>query len=250
MNVKMFLSNLSRQTAFRFLSPHDQLIIKNLKLEPNDLFVDVGAFQGWYSECALKRGIKTVVFEANKETYKQLRKNLSKYNALILNKAVGDKNGEVSFFESSRPEVSSLNKNWFFEHSNTHTSTFKETRVEMVTLDSFFPTETIGMLKIDVEGFEKQVLKGASNLLKSGRVKNILTEWNYGDSEVFLPLLEDYQPFKVMKHGHLDLVSLSRHEIETMNLDAHYCSNILFVGKNFDTIRRRKTLIPEEWSLS
>jgi len=49
--------------------------------------------------------------------------------------------------------------------------------IEVTTLDEFLPEGTkIGLLKIDVEGHEFQVLKGATRLLEQGRIRDIIFE--------------------------------------------------------------------------
>ena len=69
------------------------------------------------------------------------------------------------------------------ESSLTHSTVMKAGRskamsVECATLDSLFPTETIDLLKIDVEGAELQVLKGAERMLSERRVRDIILEYN------------------------------------------------------------------------
>lgn len=48
--------------------------------------------------------------------------------------------------------------------------------VESSTLDEIFPSQEIGVMKIDVEGHEHQVVKGAINLLKEGRIRDCVFE--------------------------------------------------------------------------
>jgi FkbM family methyltransferase len=48
--------------------------------------------------------------------------------------------------------------------------------VKVEALDDLFPTETFALLKIDVEGFETQVVAGAERLLRDGRVANVIYE--------------------------------------------------------------------------
>ena len=53
--------------------------------------------------------------------------------------------------------------------------------VSITTLDSFFADldiAQIDLLKIDVEGFEPDVVRGADRLLRSGRISSILCEFN------------------------------------------------------------------------
>ena len=42
--------------------------------------------------------------------------------------------------------------------------------IEAETLDRLFPTERIGVLKLDLEGAERAALEGAERLLKEGRI--------------------------------------------------------------------------------
>ena len=46
----------------------------------------------------------------------------------------------------------------------------------METLDGLFPSDEFALLKIDVEGFEPNVLRGANNLLCSRRVRHVIYE--------------------------------------------------------------------------
>lgn len=56
-------------------------------------------------------------------------------------------------------------------------------KISGVTLDSCFPIEEIGLLKIDVEGHEVEVLRGASEILRSKRVRDIAYEWRDFDDD-------------------------------------------------------------------
>lgn len=62
-------------------------------------------------------------------------------------------------------------------------------RVPTVTLDDEFRGETIDFLKVDVQGAEANVLRGARNLVDSGGVKVLYLEW-FGDEEVLRLLPE------------------------------------------------------------
>jgi FkbM family methyltransferase len=52
--------------------------------------------------------------------------------------------------------------------------------VEVARLDDILPAEVreIDVLKIDVEGFEEQVLRGSRAILESGRVRNLMIEYS------------------------------------------------------------------------
>ena len=55
--------------------------------------------------------------------------------------------------------------------------------VETTTIDAEFPRETIGFMKIDVQGAETQVLRGAEAALATGRIRLLYIEWS-GEKEV------------------------------------------------------------------
>jgi len=51
-----------------------------------------------------------------------------------------------------------------------------EIQVKTTSLDKIFPTETIDILKLDLQGGEYDALSGAKKLLKEGRINSILCE--------------------------------------------------------------------------
>lgn len=67
-------------------------------------------------------------------------------------------------------------------HNNNNSLESNQNKIVIKTelLDSFaekhIPNQNIDLLKIDVEGHEREALKGASHLLSTGRVKAILIE--------------------------------------------------------------------------
>src|SRR5258707_6529973 len=71
---------------------------------------------------------------------------------------------------------------WDLDDSHVSGTTITDTiKVPTITLDDFTEQNkipSIDFLKIDVEGFELEVLKGAAGLLSSKRIKMILFEAN------------------------------------------------------------------------
>ena len=62
-----------------------------------------------------------------------------------------------------------------------HVSSSSDNTVESIKLDDLFLDERIiDIFKIDVEGFEYEVLKGSEKLLQNKRIKNIFFEINEG----------------------------------------------------------------------
>src|SRR5205823_2042071 len=127
-------------------------------LTHEDLFGDVGANVGVY--CVLAsgvRGAKSVAMEPVVTTIEALRLNIA-INELgglvdILEIGVGAEPGELDF---------SINE----EASNHVVQDGTGCRVPVLPLDEVFAERTPILVKIDVEGFETNVIKGAQRLLK------------------------------------------------------------------------------------
>jgi FkbM family methyltransferase len=111
-------------------------------------------------------------------------------NAMVQELAVSDSQGEAVFYRvNGRPARSGLRR----QNLPDPGETFSEIRVKTDTLDNTVPESTpISFLKIDVEGAELNVLKGALNLLKRDRPKIVFeyqpafsAEYGYGPTDIF-----------------------------------------------------------------
>jgi FkbM family methyltransferase len=69
--------------------------------------------------------------------------------------------------------------------------TVADLEVELGTLDELLGGSAVGVLKLDVEGHELQVLHGGSEQLASGRVRDVLVEERDGYPSPVTALLED-----------------------------------------------------------
>lgn len=139
----------------------------------NPVIVDVGSNVGDWAAILIDRVDKMVLFEPNEllRHYSQVRfRHLQ--NVVYHSEAVSDRIGtaEFSYFEDQHDGLSNIigNKKWDYLYP-------KHTVVDTVTLDSM-RFEHIDFLKIDVEGAELMVLKGAEKLLKQKKIKFIQVE--------------------------------------------------------------------------
>ncbi|MGO4876816.1 FkbM family methyltransferase [Pedobacter psychrotolerans] len=169
-------------------------------LKQDDLFFDIGANVGSYTLLASFRKAKTIAFEPILETFDILKKNIE-LNSLhadvtLVNKAVSSKHGIINFTNNQDTT------NHVVNHASEQT-----TEVEMILLDDFFEENKPILMKIDVEGFETEVLNGAKNYLSDTSLKAIIIELNgsgnrYGfkDDDIQTKLLKhhfkpyDYNP--------------------------------------------------------
>jgi FkbM family methyltransferase len=51
-------------------------------------------------------------------------------------------------------------------------------RVRSVTLDECFQDETIDLLKVDAQGAEPLIFKGAKRMIEEGRIRSVVLEWD------------------------------------------------------------------------
>jgi FkbM family methyltransferase len=149
-------------------------------LNPGDTFIDVGANFGHYTTlaAALVRPTGTVfAFEPSPVANRVLEEAILASNIanIVLTKAaVGKTNGTVPLF---LPTTRSLHSPSVLR-SDPH---FLEVQVPVVALDHFeplTPSPQIKLMKIDVEGYEPDVLRGAEQLIKGKRIENIFCEFN------------------------------------------------------------------------
>jgi FkbM family methyltransferase len=139
-------------------------------LKKDDLFVDVGANVGCFT--LLASGIKkayTIAIEPIPKTFQQLRNNL-RINGLdekidALNIGLSDKNGTLHFTHNVSQNNHVANKN--------DTDTIE---IGVKTLDEILKDKNPILLKIDVEGFEKAVIDGASQTLEKESLQAIIIE--------------------------------------------------------------------------
>lgn len=160
------------------------------------LFLDVGANYGTHSVLFLAAGIPTISFEPNPSCFSYFQ-TVCELNGLEgwrwEQVAVGDRSGKVDLVY---PE----NETWLGSVSLDVTSSVKSTgkvitkQVPLRRIDDYL--DDIGrdnmLIKIDVEGFEREVIQGAAQLLTRYRPKIIFESNTTKSREEFFQLLSDY----------------------------------------------------------
>ena len=129
-------------------------------IKPGSLCFDVGANYGAKSEVFLKLGAKVVAFEPQQDCYQEMHARLGKNSRLItIQAAVGSEPGTATMHIEKLRTASSLIQNWQGEIEGA-------IEVPVTTLDEVIAEHGVpDFCKIDVEGFELEVLQGLSHRL-------------------------------------------------------------------------------------
>jgi len=138
-----------------------------------DRAVDLGAHVGIFSRHFAKRFREVVAFEPTPETRACLEKNVPA-NVRIVPFACGDRERQVLF----RRHIRNSGGTEMARDTNSSSSVEHYT-VKMITLDSL-ELESVGLIKIDIQGAEPLALRGASETLRRCRPVVLIEEKPFG----------------------------------------------------------------------
>ena len=183
---------------FKVMTIHEEELIESFKPAMGDTFIDVGAHIGLYSIIGSKlvgANGKVIAIEAEPCNYQMLASNIQLNrleNVEALNCAAFSKDDNVKLY------LRSAGSN--FTKYNTLISIFTQSEdgyimVKARTLDSLI-AETgtslnVNWMKIDVEGAEFEVLKGADKILSESNDLYLLLEL-HGGEVYWKPKLENF----------------------------------------------------------
>jgi FkbM family methyltransferase len=142
-------------------------------LRPQELFVDVGANIGSYSILAAMAGARCVACEPVPETFQHLLTNirLNGFSSQIdaRNVAIGGSNGRLRFTK----DLDTMNHVLAPNESGA-----KTTEVDVCRLDDLLANESPVVIKIDVEGYEMEVIRGSESTLSHPGLAAVVMELN------------------------------------------------------------------------
>ena len=203
--------------------PHSGELVLLRKVMPlcgNKVCFDVGANVGDYAQSLLDFGANAIVaFEPGKEAFEQLSSRLGRDPKLTLkNLAVGEKAGVVPFFIPTSSTLASRD----CTITAIGADDFVEMTVNMVSLDDFVESEKVlpDFVKIDVEGFELEVILGMRKLVQTHPPKFIQFELNRHH------LLRHQNLLDFAEHlPNYSLFRLATHSLRPLKPD-HYMANV------------------------
>ena len=184
-------------------------------LRSTDTFVDIGANVGSYTILGGSEiGAKTISIEPIPETFQILESNIviNKINDRVtaLNIGLGAKKENLEFTKSQGPV------------NHVATENEKDTiTIPIGIFDDIINIDLPTLIKIDVEGFETEVIKGMPNALSNDNLKAIIIELNgsgkrygYDDDQIHKKLVSyGFVPFRY------DPFKRKLHQLETYGLE-------------------------------
>ncbi|MBS1505286.1 MAG: FkbM family methyltransferase [Bacteroidetes bacterium] len=186
---------------YNFLNAEEPLLKKLIKDFNIQTVIDVGANEGQYAESLLKNNYKGRIysFEPISKPWEVLQKKAVRFTQWKpVNYAIGSKDETVSINVSENIVSSSIYK--VAQKSldaEPATRIIREEKIKVTTIDNFFVGENSlqggVMLKLDVQGYELEGLKGALASLK--KIKIVQVELSFVPIYEGAPLCVDVISF-------------------------------------------------------
>jgi FkbM family methyltransferase len=213
--IKLFSFFIGNNNFFSFVGSGEAFFLNRICNENPQLCIDVGANTGAYSEYILQNSkSKVIAFEPSKRSFKKLSILKKKYHDRIyfFNLGLGNKtkNSNLyydknnSLWANFNPEVHEID---YLKNNNL----IEKSRIDK--LDKIYNENkkifnySVKLLKIDTEGYEYEVLLGASKFIKKKKPEYIQIEYNWHHlfKNISLykisKLLKDYETYKILPHS-------------------------------------------------
>jgi FkbM family methyltransferase len=200
-------------------------------LNEDDVILDIGANTGDYAMYLVKHicSNRIISIEPNPLTFELLVKNVDHE---CYNYAISHKEGQLPFYVSHENPVTTLAS--FSSNTIPENETPKEISVECITLHKLIKNlkiDSLGVLKVDTEGYDYQVLLSGSSFLKD--VKFIQFEFN--EFHVFTrTFLRDFHKLLSASHDLFRLDTDRLHDLRNYDpkMEIFRFQNILAVRKD------------------
>jgi FkbM family methyltransferase len=222
------------------VSGERRFLTRFLEHDPTAIVLDVGANAGQYSE--LVRGLAPAAvvhaFEPHPVSFAELARLASRIGVTAHPVALGETDGEIDIYDYADDAGS--------QHASVHREVIEDVhkrpsaswKAHCKTLDTVaaeLALTRIGLLKIDTEGHELPVLKGARGLIEANAIDVIQFEFNEMNviSRVFMKdfftLLPNYRIYRLLPDG---VIALQVYDPVFMEVFAF--QNIVCIRRDLD----------------
>ena len=178
--------------SYCYIGPNNE----DITIKPNYTVIDAGAWLGDFSSYAAKKGAHAYAFEPSPSNIKLLEKTIE-YNEgwegkiTIVPFGLGNKEEILEFYENEESENTGGNSFRIPEGTGN-------IKLNIVTLDGWAEKNNINkidFIKADIEGYERNMLLGATKTLQIHEpILSICTYHNSDDSVVLKKIILDANP--------------------------------------------------------
>lgn len=175
----------------------------DVTVKENDVVIDAGAWIGDFSAYAASKGATVYAFEPTNESFQLLCKTKALNNVKVggihpVPKGLSDSECEMFISISNN---NSLANSFVFKQDNLNE------KISVTTIDNFVEEKNltrVDFIKADIEGAEREMLKGATNTLKKFAPKLAICTYHLPDDpQVLERIIKEANPdYKVVHLRH------------------------------------------------
>ena len=191
------------------------------QVKPNDVIIDAGAFHGILSLVYSKKALggKVYSFEPDYLNLKRLKKNLSlndnPKNIHVIEKALWYEESLIKFYQDG-----SVASSTFYKAENAI-----EKKIEALSLDVFvhmFKISELNFIKMDVEGAELSILKGAKEILSRFKPNLSIASYHVVDGALTYKSVEEFFqhidfPYKTIFYTDGEIITYAGPAVQDIN---------------------------------
>ena len=206
---------------------------------------DVGANEGDYAEMLSGTGANIFCFEPHPKTCEKLGKRFRDHHTIkVYNVGLSDRDETAKIYDRSDEDGSAHASVYEEVITSFHKKEAVVTDISLITLDSFVEKNSIqhiDLLKIDTEGNELKVLKGAVETLKNMRIDIIQFEFNEMNVisgsflRDFVRILDGYNLYRLLPN---EFLAINYHKVRPVLYEIFAYQNIVAFRKDIDKIKR------------
>lgn len=217
--VSLYGMNMGPASGYAHYSGEEWIIsfVKSRIKHPLPIIFDIGANRGDYASAIIAafgcENISLYCFEPSKTAFGLLSTEFSRCQSVKLyNFGFGDKPETVNLYSSSEGAGSASVINTHY-HNMDNSNIVEE--IELTTLDEFCNTnniQKIDFMKMDVEGYELNILHGGSKLINAAAIDFIQFEFGFPSIEsrvffkdIFSCLSGNYRIYRSLFDGLIEI---------------------------------------------
>ena len=170
----------------------------------NSVAIDAGAHVGFWSVAMIQAFQKVIAFEPRAENFACLTKNIQQTDRIIaIRAALGEKSGLCKVQGNIRQDPRNSGA--------YHVIPTEDGDIPVMPLDYIQTGLPVSLIKLDVEGFEAEVIRGGVNTIKTNcpaiiMERSVTASQNYGKSDSEAEELIQSMGYKLKAQGGRDFL--------------------------------------------